>query len=264
MLPCRVLLGTAALLTLTSAASAQPGGFPGGPPGGGFGGGFPGGPFMPPQPGQILSTFQQEQLKLTANQKKDLETLQKEVDAKLAKVLTTDQKKQLENMRKGPGGFGPPGGGFGPGGPGGKFGPGGGFGPPGGGFGPPGFGPPGGGFGGNPLDNVKKQLDATDEEWKVISTKLQKVISARQALTGAGGGFGIPGGGTSRVGQARAELKTVLDDPKHTPAEVTDHIAAVRKAQQQARADLDAAQKDLVQMLTARQEAVLVSLGYLD
>jgi hypothetical protein len=257
MLHCRGLLGTIAFLTLTSAASAQPGGFPGGPPGG-FGG-----PFIPPQPGQVLSAFQQEQLKLTAKQRKDLETLQKEVDAKLATLLTTDQNKQLQDMRKGPG-FGPPGGGFGGGGfggggPKGKFGPGGGFGPPGGGF--------GGGFGGNPLDNAKKQLDATDEEWKVISVKLQKVISARQALTGVGGAGafgGPPGGGMSRVSQARAELKTVLDDPKHTPAEVADHITAVRKAQQQARTDLDAAQKDLVQMLTARQEAVLVSLGYLD
>lgn len=74
------------------------GGFqPGGK--GGFGGGF-----RPPQPGQIMPPFLQEQLKLTADQKKELEALQKDVDAKLDKLLTDDQKKQLKEMReRGPG-----------------------------------------------------------------------------------------------------------------------------------------------------------------
>jgi hypothetical protein len=64
-------------------------------------------------------------LQLTAEQKKQLATLQSEVDTKLAKILTEEQKKQLKEMRPpgfgGPGGFGPPGG------PGGKQPPGGGF-----------------------------------------------------------------------------------------------------------------------------------------
>jgi Spy/CpxP family protein refolding chaperone len=85
-------------------------GFPGGP--GGPGGRGPGG-FA--QPGQILAPFVQDQLKLTADQKKKLEELQKEVDGKLDKILTDDQKKQLKDMRPGPGRGGPPGGG--PGGP---------------------------------------------------------------------------------------------------------------------------------------------------
>jgi hypothetical protein len=93
-----------------------PGGFgPGGP--GGFG---PGGPGGPPQPGQVLPPFLQEELKLSADQKKQLEELQKDVDARLAKILTEEQKKQLKERReRGPGGFGPRGGrgGRGPGGP---------------------------------------------------------------------------------------------------------------------------------------------------
>ncbi|HKA06119.1 MAG TPA: hypothetical protein VKD71_02595 [Gemmataceae bacterium] len=86
--------------------------------GGGFGGGgFGGGRFGPPQPGQILPTFMQDALKLSDEQKKKVDELQKEVDDKLAKILTDEQKKQLKEMReRGPGGFG---GGFGgrPGGP---------------------------------------------------------------------------------------------------------------------------------------------------
>jgi Spy/CpxP family protein refolding chaperone len=253
----KIFLVLAAFGTLAAAAGrapAQPGGFPGGPGG-------------PPQPGQVLPGPVQERLNLTPEQRKQLEELQKDVDARLAKILTAEQKKALQDLQAGggPGGFP---GGF-PGGP-----------PPGGfvGF--------GGGFAAaNRLEDVKKQLGATDEEWKVIGPKLQKVTAARQALLagpGAGGpqfamggfggpfggggrpGGGPPAGGSSVISQAQADLKTVLDDPKHTPAEVREKVAAVRKARQKARGDLDAAQKDLLEMLTAEQEAVLVSLGYLD
>ena len=83
-----------------------PGGF--GPPGGPGGFGPRGGP---PRPGQIMPGFLQEQLKLTDSQKKKLDALQAEVDARLSEILTDAQKKQLKEMRKrGPGGF--------PGGPG--------------------------------------------------------------------------------------------------------------------------------------------------
>jgi len=85
---------------------------PGGP--GGPGGRGPGGP---PQPGQILPSFLQERLNLTAEQKKQVEALQKEVDARLAKILTDEQKKQLKEMREGGRPGGPPPG-RGPGGPG--------------------------------------------------------------------------------------------------------------------------------------------------
>ena len=77
-------------------------------------------------------------MKLTKDQEKKIEELEKEVKAKLEKILTTEQKKQLENLR-------PMGGPGGPGGPGGKGG------PPGGGPGGP---PPGGGPGGPPAGDA--------------------------------------------------------------------------------------------------------------
>lgn len=91
-----------------------------GPGGFGPGAGFPGGGAFGPggfgprgTPGQVLSTFMQDQLKLTDDQKKQLTDIQKDVDSKLEKLLTDDQKKQLKDMQqpRGPGGF--------PGGPGG-------------------------------------------------------------------------------------------------------------------------------------------------
>lgn len=73
-------------------------------PGGGFGGGFGG----RSQPGTILSKGTQQALKMTDEQVKSLDDMQKDVDAKLEKILTEDQRKQLKEMRDGGGrgGFG--------------------------------------------------------------------------------------------------------------------------------------------------------------
>jgi hypothetical protein len=85
---------------------------PGGPggPDGPPGPGGPGGRFGPPKPGTILPPFAVDALKLTDDQKKQLDDLQKDVDAKLDKILTADQKQQLKDLRppRGPGGPGGP------------------------------------------------------------------------------------------------------------------------------------------------------------
>ncbi len=99
----------------------------GGPGGGGPGGGGPGGRGGPmggmmrfPRPGAILPDMVQDDLGLTAGQKKQLADLQAETDAKLAKLLTAEQAKKLKELAdRGPGGFGGPPGMGGPGGPGG-------------------------------------------------------------------------------------------------------------------------------------------------
>ena len=79
-------------------------GRPGGP-------GGPGGRGMRPPIGAVLPPFLVEELNFTDEQKKDLAELQKDVDAKLAKILTDDQKKQLKEMKdRGPGGPGGKGG----------------------------------------------------------------------------------------------------------------------------------------------------------
>lgn len=89
-------------------------GRPGGRPGEGR---FPGGFGQRPVPGQVMSSFLQEALKLTADQKKQMEELQKDVDGRIEKILTAEQKAQLKEMReRGPGFPGRPGEGFRPGG----------------------------------------------------------------------------------------------------------------------------------------------------
>jgi hypothetical protein len=104
-----------------------PGGRMGFGPGGGQGG-FGG----PPRPGQVLPPFLRQQLSLSPEQEKQVDSLQKEVDGKLARILNDEQRQQLKEMSE-----------RGPGGPGGRrgFGAPGGFGPPPGGGPPPGEGP---------------------------------------------------------------------------------------------------------------------------
>jgi len=243
------LRGTGILLVLGYAAVAQP---PAGPPGGRF---------EVPKPGDVLPGGVQQRLKMTAEQKKELTEFQKDVDAKLGKILTAEQKKSLQEMRDRP--FGPPG-------------------PLGGPGGFPGFGPPGG-MGGIRLDDVKKAVAATDEEWKVLGPKLQKIVAARQVLATEGRSLGArapaeprpaagdaprpaPGAGAEAnvITQAQADFKAVLDDPKRTKDELQEAAAAVRKARDKARTDLVAAQKDLRQLLTEEQETILLGFGYLD
>jgi hypothetical protein len=81
-----------------------PGG--GGPGGGGPGGGGPG--FAPPRPGELFPAFLQQALQMTDEQKESLAKLQEEVDAKVAKLLTEEQRETFEQPPVF--GFGGPGG----------------------------------------------------------------------------------------------------------------------------------------------------------
>lgn len=75
----------------------------------------------------------------------------------------------------------------------------------------------------------------------------------------------MPGFGSGDpVTQALMELRTVVSDPNVAPEQINDKVSAVRAARDKAKAELAAARKDLRELLTADQEAVLIVLGYLD
>jgi hypothetical protein len=80
---------------------------------GGFGPGRGGPPGAQPPPNQVLISFVQDRLGLSADQRKQVSALQKTVDETLEKVLTADQKKNLrERSAPGPAAMGamaPPG-----------------------------------------------------------------------------------------------------------------------------------------------------------
>jgi hypothetical protein len=133
------------------------------------------------------------------------------------------------------------------------------------------------------MARIKEALGATDEEFTALQPKLEVVMTAqRDTRGGFGGGRGGPGGrrggqqgdtnaqpqtppgGDSAVAKAQAELRTVLDNKDSKPEEIKAKLTALRDAREKAKTTLAAAQKDLKDLLTQRQEAVLVNMGYLD
>lgn len=131
----------------------------------------------------------------------------------------------------------------------------------------------GGGFDRSRMtDMIKERMGATDEEWKVIQPKFEKVSEARRETMG--GMFGSSrgrGGDSSNSNETRSpmqtasrELRDVLENKDSTADQIKAKLTAYREARDKAREALASAQKDLKEVLTQRQEAVLVNFGMLD
>lgn len=129
-------------------------------------------------------------------------------------------------------------------------------------------------------ERLKTELGLKDDEWKVIEPKIEKVLTAQAdarfggmgGLFGRGGNRGNRGGDnatsrpapTSETGKASAELAKVLADKEAKSEQVKTALQALRDAKAKAKASLEAAQKDLREVLTTRQEAQLVMMGMLE
>jgi hypothetical protein len=122
------------------------------------------------------------------------------------------------------------------------------------------------------VNRLKDDLSASDDEWKVLQPKLMKVEEARWAsFSGFGGrgGRGFGGGGSDNtpsnpVAQASSDLRKTLENKDASAEEISGKLRALREAREKARAALQSVQKDLKEVLTARQEAVLVNQGMLE
>jgi len=138
------------------------------------------------------------------------------------------------------------------------------------------------------MDNLKEQLEITDEtEWKAVQPLIQKVMDARRA-TMSGMGRGMFGGGMRRGGpqggadnapaadqqnrrgggmfgqpspEAEALQKAV--DAKAPKAELKAAVAKYNEARKAKQAELEQAQDALRKVLTARQEAIATLNGAL-
>jgi len=132
-------------------------------------------------------------------------------------------------------------------------------------------------------ERIKEALGATDEEWQVISPRLEKVTTL-QRESAAGGGMralfrgrgdrGGPGGRPQRadaperersaVEQAMSDLQQVVDDESAAADQIRQKLTALREAREKAKQQLVKAQQELREVLTLRQEAQLVLFGMLD
>lgn len=138
------------------------------------------------------------------------------------------------------------------------------------------------------MERYQEQLEASNEEWKVIQPLLEDVMAKqRETMGGRFGGFGMmmgrpPGGpGGQDQGQPPQQgrrgmrggdggnpevdaLRQALEDKNTPAAELNAKLKAVRDARKQAEAELKASRDKLRAVLTPRQEAMLVLMGQLD
>jgi hypothetical protein len=126
------------------------------------------------------------------------------------------------------------------------------------------------------LPVFKEQLQATDDEWRTLSPKLEKVLNARQAMnTGAGMNWRSSNNAKptfepsstkpdTEPGRAMQDVRDAVAREDASKDELAAKIAALRKARQAARAKYEAAQKELTDALTPRQQAILMTLGLIE
>ena len=155
---------------------------------------------------------------------------------------------------------------------------------------PPGGGGGGGrgGFGGMMGDSTQRtQMQVTalresigvtnNDEWAVISPRLLKVVQLKSDQSMAdisrmiapmmaqfGGGMPADANPFGATPDAAADALKNAVDKKAPIAEVKAALAKFREAKAQRQAEMTKAQDDLKAVLSVRQEAALVSAGYLE
>jgi hypothetical protein len=122
------------------------------------------------------------------------------------------------------------------------------------------------------MERAREQLGVTnDDEWKVVSERLEKVMTARRdASAGAFGGFGRGGGGGGRrrggfFGEEPQEAKDLRAaiEAKAPAEEIKAKLDKYRAYKKSKEAELVKAQEKLKEVLNARQEAAAVLAGWL-
>ncbi len=128
-------------------------------------------------------------------------------------------------------------------------------------------------------ERMKEMLGASDDEWKVLQPKIESIQQRQRESSGMGGMmmmFGGGGGGfrppgapaddqpKSDVRQKTADLRTVTDNKDAKPQEIKAKVDALRAAREKARAELQKQQGELRELITIRQEAILLTLGVME
>lgn len=126
-------------------------------------------------------------------------------------------------------------------------------------------------------ERLKTALGVTDDEWKVLQPKIEKVtqLSMQVRVGGMMGMMGRRGNRIPRpdsnssatsneVQQKLQALQTLLENKDASPNEIKAAVTSYRDARTKAKDELQKAQKELQELLTVRQEAQLVAYGLLE
>lgn len=110
-------------------------------------------------------------------------------------------------------------------------------------------------------------LGSTDEEWKVLGPKIEKVRKLKadsRAAAAVGYPDGYPEELIPAVNKTANDLAKVLKSKDAKPEDVKAALEAYHKAKVKLKEDLAKARKELTELLTVRQEAQLVLMSVLD
>lgn len=122
------------------------------------------------------------------------------------------------------------------------------------------------------MDRIKTAMGVTDDEWKALEPKITAVqqLEMQQRMGGMmrrrppqdqNADQNTP---TNPVAAAEQALQTTLDNKDATPDQIKSKLDALRAAKTKSAADLKKAQDELKELLTVRQEAVLVTQNILE
>ena len=145
-------------------------------------------------------------------------------------------------------------------------------------------------------DRMREALGATPDEWAVLQPKIEKVQQLQRAASigrggmaalfrnnnnatdpnanpggrgnrgnrGQGGNGANPNDPPSPVATKAQELQTTLQNKDTPPDELKQKLAELRQVRTKAKADLSKAQEELREIVTVRQESVLVTMSILE
>lgn len=131
------------------------------------------------------------------------------------------------------------------------------------------------------MDRYKEQLEVkSDDEWKVISERVEKVTNLQRDMRigGFGGGGRRTRGADGNAdaapatprpnpfgGEPNVDLEALQKslDAKASPEELKTKLAKLRASQKEKEGNLVKAQDELCKVLSVRQEATAVTMGLL-
>jgi hypothetical protein len=111
------------------------------------------------------------------------------------------------------------------------------------------------------VEGLKDQLGVSDQEWAVLKPRIQVVHDLVHPAPGPTGKSEAP---KTEAELRSRELRELLQDPKAPADQIKARLTALRAAKERAVQQLINARQGLRQLLTLRQEAVLVLSGLLD
>jgi hypothetical protein len=111
------------------------------------------------------------------------------------------------------------------------------------------------------VQHAQESFGATDEEWKALTPKIMKVRRLKLQLSSHGKYGRSQADGLTALAKAWGALGKVLAKKEAAAAEIKPLLQAVNDAEAKVKEDLRQAEKELKDLLTVRQEAMLVRLG---